>query len=103
MVDPKRGRIMSGHLNRERAEAHGRLMGALSAACDDGERVPCVGEPETWDGELPELEEAAIHGCGVCDQFKACRRYVTAYPEPEGVWAGLTNQQRATNRRETTA
>ena len=94
---------MTGHLNRKRTEAHGRLMGALTAACDDGERAPHVGEPETWDAELPELQEAAIHGCGVCDQFKACRRYITAYPEPEGVWAGLTQaEQKRLHRKETT-
>ena len=94
---------MTGHLNRERTEAHGRLMGALARATDHGERIPCIGKPDVWDGELAELQEAAVHGCGVCARFTACKRYVTAFPEPEGVWAGLTSQQRAANRREATS
>ena len=90
---------MTGHLNRDRTEAHSRLMGALTAACEAGERVPCIGKPDVWDGELPELQEAAIHGCGVCDQLDACRRYVSAFPEPVGVWAGMTpKQQKRLNR-----
>ena len=80
---------MTGPELPERTEAHGRLMAALARATDHGERVPCVGKPDVWDGEDPELQEAAIHGCGTCDQLDACRGYVTAHPEPEGIWAGL--------------
>ena len=84
------GRIVTGPQLPERTEAHSRLMAALAEACESGERVPCIGNPDTWDGEHPELQEAAIHGCHVCDQLDACRRYVLAFPEPVGVWAGMT-------------
>lgn len=95
---------MSRSAARSRFVAHSLFMGALSEACDAGERIPCVGEPETWTSDHAELQEAAIHGCGVCDQFTACKRYVTAFPEPSGVWAGMTpKQQLAANRKETTS
>ena len=84
----------------ERTGAHARLMGALARATDHGERVPCIGKPDVWDGEHPELQEAAIHACGICDQFTACRRYVAAHPEPEGIWAGLTPKEQKRLHRE---
>lgn len=74
----------------ERIAAHLKLMGALASAADGGERIPCAGHPETWDGEHPELQQAARFACASCDQIAACLLYVTAHPEAEGVWAGLT-------------
>lgn len=91
---------MTGPELSKRIEAHSRLMGALAKVSDGGERIPCIGDPETWDAEHPELQEAAVHACGVCDQFNACRRYVTAYLEPEGIWAGLTPKQQTRLHRE---
>ena len=64
---------MTGPELPERTAAHSRLMGALAEACDAGERVPCVGKPDVWDGANVELQEAAIGSrwtrerAGFCD------------------------------------
>ena len=89
----------------DRLQAHSRLMAALQAATERGERIPCIGDPETWDGEHPELRDAARFGCQVCDQLTACRAYVTAHPEPgECIWAGLNaREQKRLHRKESAA
>ena len=80
---------MTGHLNRDRIDAHAKLLTSIAGELDAGERVPCVGNPERWQSEDPAEQEAAAHGCQSCAALDACRRYVTAHPEPEGIWAGL--------------
>ncbi len=79
-----------------RSTALQRLMGAIFEHDQAGELVPCV-EPRRghlWLSEHQADQEAAVHGCASCPALDACQAYVTAHPEPAGVWAGLTDTDR---------
>lgn len=83
-----------------RSAALERLMGAIFEHEQAGEPVPCVNprRGHLWLSEHQANQEAAVHGCGACPALDACRTYVTAYPEPSGVWAAMVPTDRKKNR-----
>ncbi|MEE6295709.1 WhiB family transcriptional regulator [Georgenia wangjunii] len=84
---------------------------ALSAFLDELDRhndagavIPCRGgaglEPGAWiDDDGGELSTAAAAACGACPALAACARYVEDFPEPAGIWAGVTSKDRRNRRR----
>jgi len=66
--------------------AHSRLLSAVSAEVDAGQRVPCLAEPDVWVSDDPADTEAAAQGClGCCSALDACRRYIEQHHEAAGV------------------
>jgi hypothetical protein len=86
---------MTGPQNRGRFDALGRLMGAIADVVDAGGQVPCLNEDRghLWLSENPEAVQEAAHACLTCPALEACRSYVTAWPEPSGVWAGRVGRR----------
>lgn len=79
-----------------RTAALHRLMAAIFEHEEAGQPVPCV-DPRRghlWLSEHHDDQEAAVHGCATCPALDTCRAYVSAFPEPTGVWAGLTDTDR---------
>lgn len=81
----------------ERRRAHGRLMSILADLLDSGRRIPCTGSNRAaWTAEDDrDATEYAAAQCLACSALQACREYVTAFPEPVGVWAGLLPTERS--------
>lgn len=81
---------MTTKAERLRAIAHSRLMATIFELREDGEPVPCTnrGRSHLWLSEDPSEQEAASLGCVDCPALAACYAYVSAHPEPSGVWAG---------------
>ncbi|WP_375003716.1 WhiB family transcriptional regulator [Aeromicrobium sp. CTD01-1L150] len=89
----------------ERMEALGRLLAEISRHQDNGEQAPCVHRERghLWLSEDPDEQEAASHAClTACPAFAACQTYVTAHPEPSGVWAGIHREQTPLKRKKKT-
>lgn len=80
---------MTGPAQRNRVNAHARLMAAIGIEAEAGEPVPCVAGL-LWTSDDHAEQTAAAYRCRACHLLDACRRYVTAYPEPAGIWAGMT-------------
>ncbi len=79
-----------------RNDALHRLMASLFEHEQAGELVPCV-DPRRghlWVSQHHTEQEAAAHGCASCPALASCRAYVTAHPEPAGVWAGVIPSER---------
>ncbi|MFY0406908.1 WhiB family transcriptional regulator [Solicola sp. PLA-1-18] len=68
-------------------------MAKLHDLQGSGESIPCVGDPR-WVSDDPVAQAEAAVECGDCPALAACRRYFDAWPEPAGVWAGLTERDR---------
>lgn len=82
--------------DQARTDALADLMGSIYAHVQAGSPVPCV-EPERghlWASERAAETEAAAWRCRRCPAIEACRTYVTAFPEPAGVWAGTKPTER---------
>lgn len=81
---------------RARASAHARLMFAIKDHRDAGEQIPCLdpARADWWISEDREEAEAAAHGCLNCPALAACGKYVDAFPEKAGVWAGRVPKRR---------
>ncbi len=79
-----------------RHDALGRLMAAIHSQAEVGQYVPCIDarRGHLWLSESSEDREAAALGCSTCPALDACRTYVTAHPEPAGVWAGKFTRYR---------
>jgi hypothetical protein len=77
-----------------RHAGHADLMGALGLVVRAGGVVPCLGRRYVWASEDAATAAAAAAACLGCPALDACGAYVAAYPEPAGVWAGLTFKQR---------
>lgn len=79
----------------ERMIALGQLLAAVRQQIDHGEIVPCLVEARShlWISEDQEAQRAAAFGCASCPALEACRSYVTAWPEPSGVWAGRVGKR----------
>lgn len=86
---------MTGPRDNGRTDALGRLMGAIADMVDEGEVVPCLNEERghLWLSEDPDAMQAAALGCSTCPALEACRSYVTAWPEPSGVWGGRVGKR----------
>ena len=90
----------------DRLKAHSRLIAAVRTASDEGQRVPCdaglLWTTEYQDDEDHEYaEQSAIRLCRACHLLEECRRYVVAFPEPAGIWAGLNaREQKRLHRKE---
>jgi hypothetical protein len=86
---------VTGPRDTGRADALGRLMGAIAEMVDAGEIVPCLNEERAylWLSEDPEAQRAAALGCRGCPALDACRTYVIAWPEPSGVWGGRVGKR----------
>ena len=84
----------------DRLHAHGQLMLQLAGHLDNGQTIPCTGRNrDAWTSDDPEHQEYAAAQCLSCPARRACRAYVTEYPEPSNsVWAGMTLTERNTNR-----
>lgn len=54
---------------------------------------PCESQPEAW-WPTRQVEEAALRACAGCPAREACLDYATAAKEPEGIWGGLTADDR---------
>ena len=92
---------MSGPIDQERIDAHGRLLAAIAVQLEASERIACLSDPARWQSEDKAEQEAAMFGCHSCAALEVCRRYVSAHPEPAGVWAGLNpHQQKRLHRKE---
>jgi hypothetical protein len=81
---------MTGARLMDRLAGLNRLFTALQQAGERGELVPCtvIERAHLWLSEDPEEQQAAAHGCVSCPALTACWEYVSAHPEPSGVWAG---------------
>ena len=66
------GSIVTGPELPERTAAHSRLMAAIAGELDAGERIPCIGNPDVWDGANVELQEAAIGSRWTREQVGFC-------------------------------
>lgn len=90
---------MTTRRERERGIAHNRLMAVVFDLREVGEPVPCTKRDRShlWLSEDPGEQEAASLGCVDCPALAACYAYVSAHPEPCGVWAGArpTEQRKA--------
>ena len=82
----------------ERLKAHGQLMAVVRSATDEGRPVPCDAGL-LWTAEYPDeedrayAEQSAARLCRACHLLEDCRRYVVAFPEPSGIWAGMNPSQ----------
>lgn len=68
-----------------------RLMAAIHAEMEASGRVPCV-DPvhgHLWLSDNHADQQTAVHGCLTCPVLDACTAYVTVWPEPAGIWAGV--------------
>jgi hypothetical protein len=81
---------MTTKAERRRAIAHSHLMATIYNLRESGEPVPCVKRDRAhlWLSDDPAEQEAASLGCVDCPALAACFAYVSAHPEPSGVWAG---------------
>lgn len=88
-----------------RLDALGRLMASIHTQSEAGQYVPCIDRRRghLWLSEDPEDREAAALGCSTCPALDACRTYVTAHPEPAGVWAGTFHHYKRIPTERTTA
>jgi len=74
----------------ERTAAANRLQTAIADRLEGGEFIPCVsyGAGDMWISDDPDDQRFAARACLVCPAFTECWRYITAWPELAGVWAG---------------
>ncbi len=83
----------------EQLAAHDRLVSILADLAESGRPAPCVKTPVAeWTSEDAGDQEYIARLCLGCFARTACHEYITAYPEPAGVWAGLTESDRAPRR-----
>ncbi|WP_120520503.1 WhiB family transcriptional regulator [Arthrobacter celericrescens] len=82
------------HDDTARLAAHADLMGRLGVLVRAGLTVPCLGHRAEWTAADDATARAAAASCRRCPALAACRAYVSAHPEPAGVWAGTTEKQR---------
>lgn len=77
-----------------RAQSLARLYAEIADALDAGEAIPCMADGGLWLSDHQAEQEAAGWRCMACPVIADCRDYVTAHPEPTGVWAGMTQSDR---------
>lgn len=87
---------MTGFSEDQRIRAHMQLMLEIREHRDADEKIPCLdaARADWWISEDREEAEAAAHGCLGCPALIACGRYVEAFPEKAGVWAGRVPTRR---------
>lgn len=83
-------------LEPARASALDHLHTTIQAALDAGAVIPCCGpDGGDWIAEDADTQQRASAACYSCPLMTAaCETYITAYPEPAGVWSGLTPNER---------
>ncbi|NGO71828.1 WhiB family transcriptional regulator [Streptomyces boncukensis] len=66
-----------------------------------GTRTPCHRRPELFVSDAPSaaVTEAARHMCAACPLQQPCADYAIRMREPDGIWGGLTPQERDAARR----
>jgi hypothetical protein len=69
-------------------------MGHLGRLVRNGTTIPCLHHRAAWKAGDDHTQQAAAKTCLDCPALAACAAYITAYPEPAGVWAGLTEKER---------
>lgn len=57
--------------------------------------LPCADDPEAWFSDDPAVQEACKTVCGGCAALQACQAHIRAHPEPWGVWAAQSADERA--------
>lgn len=80
--------------DQARHDAHAELMGHLGRLTRNGTKVPCLDHRAVWAANDDQTQRACAAACLRCPALTECAAYLTAYPEPAGVWAGLTEKQR---------
>ncbi|MDO9378639.1 MAG: WhiB family transcriptional regulator [Nocardioidaceae bacterium] len=68
-------------------------MAKLTDLREAGERIPCVGD-DRWISDDRQAQAEAAQKCAGCPALAACGSYFERWPEPGGVWAGLTERAR---------
>lgn len=77
-----------------RIEALDRLYLVIGSTIENKGTAPCLGRGDLWTASELKHQRLAAALCEPCDVFTICADYITNYHEPEGVWAGLTPQDR---------
>lgn len=87
----------------DRQEALTQLMSVVHGHLANGRQIPCLDPSAAWawtTEDDPEAEDAAATACLPCPALRDCQAYVTAHPEPIGVWAATTPKHRRKAERE---
>lgn len=93
---PGRSKTPPPKAQETRRTAHRRLLLAVETVRAAGSPTPCVVDPEGgWTSREPIETVRAATLCRDCPLIVQCRRYVEQWPEPAGVWGGLTAAERS--------
>lgn len=72
-----------------------KLYAAISDTKEAKRHVPCLSWiSDLWLSDKIADQRQAAEACQSCAVIDACRIYVSTHKEPDGVWAGLTPQDR---------